>query len=182
MPFTKLGQKVLKLINPDGFHKRIAVKLFELPNGLRETFFIDHDKDSVQVMCVTKAQPGIEPDVVLVEQFRAGPEEMSLELPGGAIEAGENPLHAGVRELLEETGYTGDATYMGSLPYSPYSSGRRHCVLVINAIPVDTQHLDPNEFVTLLKMPLRQFRMKIKSGEIRGFDLGYMGLDYIGKL
>jgi 8-oxo-dGTP pyrophosphatase MutT (NUDIX family) len=179
MPFAKLAQKVFKLIHPNGFHKRIAVKLFELPNGLKETFFIDHDKDSVQVLCITK---DASPDVVLVQQFRAGPEEVQLELPGGGIEPGEEPLHAGVRELLEETGYVGDATYMGSLPYSPYSSGRRHCVLVINAKQVDTQHLDPNEFVTVLKMPLRDFRNKMKSGSIRGFDLGYMGLDYIGKL
>jgi hypothetical protein len=53
---------------------------------------------------------------------------------------------------------------------------------VINAIRTSHQHLDPNEFVTVLKMPLRDFRLKIKSGEIRGFDLGYMGLDYVGKL
>lgn len=179
MPFKKLAQKVFKLLNPDGYHKRIAVKVFELPNGLRETFFIDQDRDSVQVLCITK---DASPDVVLVQQFRAGPEETSLELPGGGMEAGENPLEAGVRELVEETGYVGDATYMGSLPYSPYSSGRRHCVLVINAKQVDTQHLDPNEFVTVLKMPLRDFRLKMRTGEIRGFDLGYMGLDYIGKL
>lgn len=98
------------------------------------------------------------------------------------LKKNEDPLEGGIRELEEETGYVGDATYLGSLPYSPYSTGRRHCVLVINAKRVSQQHLDPNEFVTLLKMPLRDFRLKIKSGEIRGFDLGYMGLDYIGKL
>lgn len=175
--FTKLAQKVLKLVHPDGYHKRIAVKRFQLPNGLEETFFIDQDKDSVQVFCITK-----EADVILVQQFRAGPEEVSLELPGGSLEDKEDPLEGGVRELSEETGYVGDATYLGSLPYSPYSSGRRHCVLVINAVRTSNQHLDPNEFVTVLKMPLRDFRTKIKSGEIRGFDLGYMSLDYIGKL
>lgn len=175
--FIKLAQKVLKLINPDGYHKRIAVKKFQLPNGIEETFFIDQEKDSVQVLCITK-----EADVVLVQQFRAGPEELSLELPGGGIEKDEDPLEAGIRELEEETGYVGDATYLGSLPYSPYSSGRRHCVLVINAVRTSHQNLDPNEFVTMLKMPLRDFRNKIKSGEIRGFDLAYMSLDYLGKL
>jgi len=179
VPHTKLGQKIVKLVHPAGYDKRIAVKLIELPNGLREIFFIDQDRDSVQVLCITK---DANPDVILVQQFRAGPEETQLELPGGGLEPEEEPLHAGVRELLEETGYVGDATYMGSLPYSPYSSGRRHCVLVINAKQVDTQRLDPNEFVTVSKMPLRDFRNKIKSGSIRGWDLGYMGLDYIGKL
>lgn len=179
MSFTKIAQKIFKIIHPGGFHKRIAVKSFELPNGLKETFFVDQDRDSVQIFCITK---DANPDVILVQQFRPGPEETQLELPGGGLEPGEEPLHAGIRELMEETGYAGDATYMGSLPYSPYSSGRRHCVLVINAKQVDTQHLDPNEFVTVLKMPLRDFRIKIKNGSIRGWDLGYLGLDYIGKL
>jgi len=175
--FKKIAEKVLKLINPDGYHKRIAVKKFQLPNGLEETFFIDKDKDSVQVLCITK-----EGDVVLVQQYRAGPEELSLELPGGGLEEGEDPLGAGIRELEEETGYVGDASYLGGLPYSPYSTGTRHCLLVINAQRASKQNLDPNEFVTVLKMPLRDFRTKIKTGEIRGFELGYMGLDYIGKL
>lgn len=177
MPHTKLGQKTIRLINPDGYDKRIAIKLFELPNGLQETFFIDQDKDSVQVLCITK-----EADVVLVQQFRAGTEEMVLEIPGGGLESGEEPLHGGIRELQEETGYVGDASYLGSIPYSPYSSGKRHCVLVINAIKADHQHLDPNEFVTVLRMPLRDFRIKMQTAEIRGWDLGYMALDYMGKL
>lgn len=182
MPYTKLGQKTFKFVHPDGFHKRITVKLFELPNGLKETFFIDQDKDSVQVLCITKATQDNAPEVVLVQQFRPGTEETALELPGGAIDEGEEPMAAGVRELMEETGHVGDATYIGKLPYSPYSTGWRHCVLVINAKQSGTQHLDPNEFVTVLKMPLRDFRNKIKSGSIRGWDVGYLCLDYLGKL
>lgn len=180
--FQKLGEKILKLASPNGYSKRIALKLFRLPNGSLETFFIDQDKDSVQILCLTKAMPGEPPEVVLVEQFRAGSEEQQVELPGGGLNEGEDPLEAGVRELQEETGYVGDASYLGSLPYSPYSSGRRHCVLVINATKQGEPHLDPNEFLSVLKIPLREFRAKIKTGKIRGFDLGYLGLDYIGKL
>lgn len=177
MPFEKLAQKILKIPHPDGYDKKIAIRTFQLPNGLEETFFIDIAKDSVQVLCITK-----DADVVLVQQFRPGPEALQLELPGGGMEEDEDPLEAGIRELHEETGFVGDATYLGSLPYSPYSTGKRHCVLVINAKKVAHQHLDPNEFVTVLKMPLRDFRLKIKDSSIRGSDLGYMGLDYIGKL
>ena len=45
---------------------------------------------------------------MLVWQYRFGSEELSLEIPGGVIDAGEAPEHAARRELREETGYEAD--------------------------------------------------------------------------
>lgn len=42
---------------------------------------------------------------MLVNQFRYGTNDFSWEIPGGVIERGEDPVAAGMRELLEETGY-----------------------------------------------------------------------------
>src|SRR5262245_49723816 len=44
-------------------------------------------------------------DVVLVKQFRFGSREVSLELPGGIVDDGEDPAASAARELEEETGY-----------------------------------------------------------------------------
>lgn len=44
--------------------------------------------------------------VLLVWQYRFGTDEFSLELPGGVIDPGEEPLAAALRELKEEAGAT----------------------------------------------------------------------------
>jgi len=44
--------------------------------------------------------------ILLVRQYRPAIECFSLELPAGLLEEGEDPTHAIIRELLEETGYS----------------------------------------------------------------------------
>ena len=43
--------------------------------------------------------------VVLIRQFRHGAQRVTLEIPGGLVDAGEDPAEAAMRECLEETGY-----------------------------------------------------------------------------
>src|SRR5262245_46105319 len=73
-------------------------------SGKAHDYFVAELADGVHVIAVT-------PDdrMVLVSQFRAGSRRDSLETPGGLLEPGEDPGVAGARELLEETGYAGDA-------------------------------------------------------------------------
>ncbi len=56
--------------------------------------------DYVSVIAVTQSG-----DAVLVCQFRPAVEKMTLELPSGHVDPGENPETAAARELFEETGY-----------------------------------------------------------------------------
>ena len=72
-------------------------------SGLVRDFYVLRLADAVSVVATTEDRR-----LVLVRQFRAGSGLDSLETPGGLVDPGEDPLVAGARELLEETGYVGD--------------------------------------------------------------------------
>jgi 8-oxo-dGTP pyrophosphatase MutT (NUDIX family) len=79
---------------------------FRLPHGDVANYDI---KDQGAVACVLALTP--ENKVILAQQFRPGPEQLLLEMPGGCVDAGEAVEAAIRRELLEETGYTGSFHY-----------------------------------------------------------------------
>ena len=57
--------------------------------------------------------------VACIHQYKHGPRQVGLTLPGGLIDPGEDPLDAAKRELLEETGLSSSAwTALGSFTIS----------------------------------------------------------------
>ncbi len=82
----------------------LRVDHVRLPSGAEmEEFHVVEYPDWVAVLCFTDAG-----EVVLVEQYRHGIEQISFELPAGAIDADESAADAAKRELREETGYVSD--------------------------------------------------------------------------
>ncbi|HEX2861258.1 MAG TPA: NUDIX hydrolase, partial [Lacunisphaera sp.] len=98
--------------------------------------------DWVNVVALTSAH-----QLVLVRQFRYGTDDFSLEVPGGVIDPGEDPVAAGVRELREETGFVGSsARLLGSVHPNPAMQNNRcHLVLVENARREAALEWDPDE-------------------------------------
>src|SRR5690349_3163193 len=82
-------------------HPRFRVDRSELANGKLINAMVMEFDTWANILAITKDQK-----VVLVRQYRHGVKEVLLELPGGVIEDGEDPLAGIQRELLEETGYT----------------------------------------------------------------------------
>jgi len=63
-------------------------------------FYVIEAPDWINVVPLTAGG-----EVVLIEQYRHGTAELSLEIPGGMVDEGESPSEAAGRELIEETGY-----------------------------------------------------------------------------
>src|SRR4051794_11727465 len=132
-------------------------------SGLAHDFFVLQLADAVSVVALT-------PDrrLILVRQFRAGSGRDSLETPGGLLEPGEDPLAAGARELLEETGFAGDPPRLLGTAWSNPSlmTSRITTILITNARRVAEPRLDQGEEVALEFVPARRVPAMIWNGRI----------------
>lgn len=106
--------------------------------------------------------------LVLVRQFRYGTDEFSLEIPGGVIERGEDPVAAGLRELREESGYRGaNARLLGSVHPNPAMQNNRcHLVFVEGVQRRDDLEWDEDEEFEIVTMPVEDVYQLAYSGGI----------------
>jgi 8-oxo-dGTP pyrophosphatase MutT (NUDIX family) len=126
-------------------------------------FVVINAPDWVNVVALTPDR-----QIVLVRQFRYGIDEFSLEVPGGVIDAGEDPVAAGLRELREETGFTGaPAKLLGTVHPNPaMQSNRCHFVFVEHAVKSHALEWDPDEELQVLTLPADEVLALARSGEI----------------
>ena len=135
----------------------------ELPDGARIGYGVLESGGFAAVVPVTR-----DGCVVLVRQWRQPVGGFTLELPGGGVEAGEDPGEAVRRELREEAGYEAcDLVHLFSLHTSP---GRTTEVCHLfrcraEKLPAGPEP-EPTEFVSVVEMPLAEARERALRGEI----------------
>jgi len=107
-------------------------------------------------------------NVIMVKQYRHGTEKVTLEIPGGAVEMGEEDLVAATRELLEETGFAGVKTRLiGTVDANPaFQTNTCKTYLVEDCTKVSDQSLDYFEEIEVVEIPLQQINGLIKDGTI----------------
>jgi 8-oxo-dGTP pyrophosphatase MutT (NUDIX family) len=108
----------------------------EFPDGrIIEPYYVVEVPDWTNVIVVTE-----EERVILVRQYRYPVDQVTLELPGGVIEKGEEPMAAAKREMQEETGYTSDnlELLMKLAPNPAINNNTAYFFLARNARPATT--------------------------------------------
>ena len=131
--------------------------------GTDREFVVIDAPDWVNVVALT-------PDgrIVLVRQFRFGTDDFSLEIPGGVVEPGEDPLAAGIRELREETGYAGGRASILAVvaPNPAVQRNRCHLILVEGAVKEREVEWDADEEIAVSAAPVEEVLAWARSGRI----------------
>lgn len=107
-------------------------------------------------------------EVVMIEQYRHGTNSITLEIPGGMVDAGEEPQTAAVRELFEETGYrANDARLLGSCHPNPaIQDNLIHTYLAEDVEFENAPVFDSTEHTAVRLVPLTQIPALIADGTI----------------
>jgi ADP-ribose pyrophosphatase len=168
--WRKISEKTVRI---NRFRTMVKVR-YELPNGRRDSFYLNNSGRIVCALVVTKDK-----QVVLAQQYRPGPDRVFLELPGGKIEAGETPKQAVAREILEETGYRGNAHFIVATNDDAWSRKIRYHFVITDAVKVAEPHPDELENCRVRLMPLNKLRQHLRSGRLTDVETGYLALDYL---
>lgn len=119
--------------------------------------------DWVNVIALTRDRR-----VIFVRQWRHGTAQFTLEIPGGMVDAGEEPAAAATRELLEETGYRGEGPEaVGTVTPNPaFLTNRCHTFLFTDCRRIDEPLQDPGEDLAVELHPLDDVPARIADGTI----------------
>lgn len=151
---------------------KLRVDTVKLPDGRVSQREIVEHPGAVAIVPVTSDN-----EVLLVRQWRHPIRQVTLEIPAGCLEAGEEPERTAQRELVEETGYfPGALEKLTSLYLSVgYSDEIIHIFLARNLQKTGEHDIpgansdwqaDDDENLQTVRMPLEEAIQKARSGEM----------------
>ena len=107
-------------------------------------------------------------EILMVKQFRYPFRTVTLEVPAGKLEKGEDHAECGRRELLEETGCTCEEyTYLGEMFPTPAYNTEITYMYMARGLSYEKQSLDSDEFLDVVKVPISEAVEKVMDGTIR---------------
>ena len=141
---------------------------YELPNGdlAKEYYHLDRP-DYVLVIA------HMDNKILIEKQYRRGVDDFVYELPAGWVDKNETPEQAAIRELKEETGYTGDATFLGTLyPQPGFSSMLAHIVEIELSGTIEDRNLEKDENIEFELMNIDKVGLMISENKFQ--DMGML--------
>jgi len=140
-------------------NRRVVVDMVEFADKSNYEYVYFKNGGAVYVLACTS-----DGKVVLTRQYRHPLHETILNLPGGAVEEGEDILNAAKREFEEETGFTAEKMhYLGRYTPGPNSN------VIVNLFFTrqfrQKGGFDKNETISLEFMDFKALLQRVLSGE-----------------
>ena len=135
----------------------------ELPDGQPIEYGVLESGGFAAVLAVTDGG-----DVVLVRQWRQPLGAFTLELPSGAVDAGEAPGEAAGRELREETGYAAEGLERLTSVHPSPGRSTEVCHLFRCRAVGDGRgpRPEPTEFIQVVEVPFGEALGMARDGRI----------------
>jgi len=126
-------------------------------------FYVLNAPEWINVIPITPQR-----EIILVEQYRHGIDEVTLEIPGGMVDPGEEPLLSAQRELEEETGYSSNSwDYLGKVSSNPaILTNFTHLYLATNCRKTSEQTPGQFEDISVHIIDLERFFDYIRAGYV----------------
>jgi len=128
-----------------------------------DDFYVLTSSDWVNIIPLTP-----DGEVVMIEQYRYGCDAVTLEVPGGIMNPGEEPPVSARREMIEETGY--DTKRIEPLgmnePNPAFLRNRCYSFLALDACATAETRFDEHENIRVRLVPLARIPGMIRDGII----------------
>jgi len=124
---------------------KVKLDMVKLPDGtLAERELVEHN-GGVAVLAFDE-----DGKILMVEQYRKPYDELTIEIPAGKLEPGENPEECGMRELHEETGYIADEMELLFIMYpTPGYCSEKLYIYRAKGLTKAEQMLDDDEYLNV---------------------------------
>lgn len=164
MDWTISGKKQLITTRPFAVEE-LEIKRMSTGKALSYPYFRINAPSWVNILALTEDKKA-----VLVRQPRAGAMIATVEVPGGNIDPGEDPMDAARRELEEETGYiAGSIVQVGEIfPNPAIMNNKLHMFLAQDCrLNLERQHFpDDSEELEVFTVDLPTLEAMIQKGEM----------------